>query len=162
MKLPTMAKVLRELLETSPGHQLSLEEKNGFIVDRECTDRDTRRLKRRIREAKVGIAPFLWTQLVNSKENGECPPRSRRQHQRKRGHPRVQASATRPNFGERPCACSRQERASHRSARSSASGAERGESILSENERLRKEVKALRMDLDIAKKAAAFFVRHGA
>jgi DNA replication protein DnaC len=54
MKLPTMAKVLRELLETSPGHQLSLEEKNGFIVDRECTDRDTRRLKRRIREAKVG------------------------------------------------------------------------------------------------------------
>jgi transposase len=41
-------------------------------------------------------------------------------------------------------------------------GAERGESILSENERLRKDVKALRMDLDIAKKAAAFFVRHGA
>jgi DNA replication protein DnaC len=54
MKLPTMAKALRELLETSPGHQLSFEEKIALIVDREWTDRDNRRLERRIREAKLG------------------------------------------------------------------------------------------------------------
>lgn len=44
------------------------------------------------------------------------------------------------------------------------SGAEAGnaaESVTAENDRLRRENKALRMDLEIAKKAAAFFARHG-
>lgn len=37
-----------------------------------------------------------------------------------------------------------------------------GESLTAENERLRRELKAAKMDLEIAKKAAAFFARHGA
>jgi DNA replication protein DnaC len=49
-----MAKVLRELLETAPGNALSFEEKLGMLVDREWTDRDNRRLARRLKEAKLG------------------------------------------------------------------------------------------------------------
>jgi transposase len=36
-----------------------------------------------------------------------------------------------------------------------------GESVTAENERLKRELKAARMELEIAKKAAAFFARHG-
>jgi transposase len=36
-----------------------------------------------------------------------------------------------------------------------------GESVTAENDRLKRENKALRMELDFAKKAAAFFARHG-
>lgn len=53
MKLHTMAKTFRELLETSPAHDLSFEEKIGMLVDREWTDRDNRRLSRRIKEARL-------------------------------------------------------------------------------------------------------------
>jgi DNA replication protein DnaC len=54
MKLHTMAKVLREILETAPGNALSFEEKVGMLVDREWSDRDNRRLARRLKEAKLG------------------------------------------------------------------------------------------------------------
>jgi transposase len=36
----------------------------------------------------------------------------------------------------------------------------RGESLISENERLKRELKAAKIDLQIAKKAAAFFAKH--
>ena len=49
-----MAKVLREVLIAAPGNALSFEEKVGMIVDREWTDRDNRRLSRRLKEAKLG------------------------------------------------------------------------------------------------------------
>jgi DNA replication protein DnaC len=59
MKLHTMAKVLRELLDAPPAHELSFEEKLGLLVDREWIDRDNRRLARRIKDAKlpVGASP---------------------------------------------------------------------------------------------------------
>jgi DNA replication protein DnaC len=49
-----MAKVLREILETAPGNALSFEEKLGMLVDREWSDRDNRRLERRLKEARLG------------------------------------------------------------------------------------------------------------
>jgi len=55
MKLHTMAKALRELLEAPPAHDLSFEEKIGLLVDREWTDRDNRRLARRIKDAKLPV-----------------------------------------------------------------------------------------------------------
>jgi DNA replication protein DnaC len=59
LRLPTMAKATRELMETSPGHQLSFEEKLGLIVDREWVDRDNRRLLRRLKEAKLATRASL-------------------------------------------------------------------------------------------------------
>lgn len=53
LRLNTMALALRELSASSPSHQLSFEEKLGLIVDREWTERDNRRLQRRIKEAKL-------------------------------------------------------------------------------------------------------------
>ena len=55
MGLHTMAKVLPEILATAPGSALSFEEKVGMLVDREWTDRDNRRLARRLKEAKLGV-----------------------------------------------------------------------------------------------------------
>lgn len=54
MRLHTMAKVLMEIQQTAPGNALSFEEKIGMLVDREWTDRDNRRLERRLKEAKLG------------------------------------------------------------------------------------------------------------
>ena len=59
MKMLTMAKVLRELLETAPSHELSFEEKIGMLVDREWTERDNRRLARRLKDAKLGVRASL-------------------------------------------------------------------------------------------------------
>lgn len=49
-----MAKVLRESMDAPPDHTLSFEEKIGLMVDREWTDRENRRLARRIKDAKIG------------------------------------------------------------------------------------------------------------
>jgi len=38
---------------TAPGHQLSFEEQLGIVVDREWTERDNRRLARRLEDAKL-------------------------------------------------------------------------------------------------------------
>jgi len=54
MRLHTMAKVLMEIQQSAPGNALSFEEKIGMLVDREWTDRDNRRLERRLKEAKLG------------------------------------------------------------------------------------------------------------
>jgi len=59
MKMFTMAKVLRELIETAPGNQLSFEEKIGMLVDREWTERDNRRLARRLKDAKLVVRASL-------------------------------------------------------------------------------------------------------
>jgi len=66
MRLHTMAKVLREILETSPAHELSFEDKVGMLVDREWSDRDNRRLARRIKEAKLAIEASLEDVVCDS------------------------------------------------------------------------------------------------
>lgn len=53
LRLNTMAHAVRELMDTAPGHQMSFEEKLGLIVDREWTERDNRRLARRLKDAKL-------------------------------------------------------------------------------------------------------------
>jgi transposase len=52
-------------------------------------------------------------------------------------------------------------KAQARAARGAEPGAA-GESVTAENDRLRRELKTLKQELEIAKKAAAFFARHGA
>ena len=59
MRLHTMAKAFRELLEMSPAHELSFEERIGMLVDREWSDRDNRRLARRIKDAKLPVHAAL-------------------------------------------------------------------------------------------------------
>lgn len=54
-----MAKVLREMVGASPAHELSFEARIGMLVDREWTDRDNRRLARRIIAAKLAIDASL-------------------------------------------------------------------------------------------------------
>jgi DNA replication protein DnaC len=53
LKMPAMAQATRELLESAPSHQLSFEDRLGILIDREWTERDGRRVARRIREAKI-------------------------------------------------------------------------------------------------------------
>lgn len=53
LRLNTMALALRELSTSAPSHQLSFEEKIGLLVDREWTERDNRRLQRRLKDAKL-------------------------------------------------------------------------------------------------------------
>jgi DNA replication protein DnaC len=53
LKMPTMAQATRDLLASAPSNQLSFEDKLGLLVDREWTDRDNRRLARRIKEARL-------------------------------------------------------------------------------------------------------------
>jgi DNA replication protein DnaC len=53
LRLTSMALAVRELMQSAPGHQLSFEEKLGIVVDREWTERDNRRLNRRIKDAKL-------------------------------------------------------------------------------------------------------------
>ena len=59
MRLASMALAVRELMETAPGHQLSFEEKLGIVVDREWTERDNRRLSRRLKDAKLATRASL-------------------------------------------------------------------------------------------------------
>src|SRR5690242_789504 len=59
MKLPTMAQATRELMQQAPSEQLSFEDKLGLVVDREWTDRDNRRVARRIKEARLGTSASL-------------------------------------------------------------------------------------------------------
>jgi DNA replication protein DnaC len=59
MKLVSMAQAVRDLMETAPGHQLSFDEKLGLVVDREWTERDNRRLSRRLKDAKLATRASL-------------------------------------------------------------------------------------------------------
>jgi DNA replication protein DnaC len=53
LKMHGMVKATRELIESAPAHQLPFEDKLGIIVDREWSDRDNRRVSRRIKEARL-------------------------------------------------------------------------------------------------------------
>jgi DNA replication protein DnaC len=59
LRMPTMAQATRELLESAPNNQLSFEDKLGLLIDREWTERDNRRIARRIREAKLSTRASL-------------------------------------------------------------------------------------------------------
>jgi len=58
LKLPHMAKALREHLDR-PGSGLSVEECTGLMVDCEWTERESRRVGRRIKDAKLGMQACL-------------------------------------------------------------------------------------------------------
>ncbi len=53
LRMPAMAQATREMLESAPSNQLAFEDRLGIIVDREWTDRDNRRVQRRIKEARL-------------------------------------------------------------------------------------------------------------
>ena len=53
LRLTGMAKALREQMETGEIGSLSFEERLGFMVDREMTERDNRRLGLRLKNAKL-------------------------------------------------------------------------------------------------------------
>lgn len=55
LKLQTLAKGLREMLEMPPDKQTSFEEKLGLLVDREWADRENRRVARRVKEARLSV-----------------------------------------------------------------------------------------------------------
>jgi len=59
MKMPSMAQAMRELLQSAPSNQMSFEDKLGLLVDREWTERDNRRVARRLKEARLGAAASL-------------------------------------------------------------------------------------------------------
>jgi DNA replication protein DnaC len=55
LKLHTFAKQLREMLEMPPDLQLSFEDRIGLLVDHEWTERENRRVARRIHEAHLSV-----------------------------------------------------------------------------------------------------------
>lgn len=55
LKLHALAKSLREMLDMPPDKQLSFEDKLGLLVDHEWTDRENRRVSRRIKEARLSV-----------------------------------------------------------------------------------------------------------
>lgn len=65
LRLPHMAAELRAQLDR-PGSGLGIEACVGLMVDREWTERDNRRLGRRIKEAKLGMQACI--------ENVRCSP----------------------------------------------------------------------------------------
>ena len=73
MKMLTMAKELRDLQATAPGNQLSFEEKIGMLVDREWTERENRRLARRLKDAKLGVRASLEDVVCDSARGIEKP-----------------------------------------------------------------------------------------
>lgn len=73
MKMPTMAKELRDLQAAAPGNQLSFEEKIGMLVDREWTERENRRLARRLKDAKLGVCASLEDVVCDSARGIEKP-----------------------------------------------------------------------------------------
>jgi DNA replication protein DnaC len=59
LRLPHMAKALRAQLERAVGSGLTVEECVGLMVDREWTERENRRLGRRVKDAKLGMQACL-------------------------------------------------------------------------------------------------------
>lgn len=55
LKLHTLAKSLREMLEMPPDKQLTFEDQIGLLVDREWADRENRRVARRVKEARLSV-----------------------------------------------------------------------------------------------------------
>lgn len=52
----TMAQAQRELMQSAPSEQMSFEDKLGLLVDREWSERDSRRVARRSKEARIGAS----------------------------------------------------------------------------------------------------------
>ena len=67
LRLPTMAQAFRDQLANAPGNQMSFSEQIAFIVDREWSDRENRRLARLMRAAKLSVSDA-------SLENIWCDP----------------------------------------------------------------------------------------
>jgi DNA replication protein DnaC len=59
LKLPHMAKALREQLDRATGSALTVEECVGLMVDLEWAERENRRTGRRIKDAKLGMQACL-------------------------------------------------------------------------------------------------------
>lgn len=59
MKMQTMAQATRELMQSAPSEQMSFEDKLGLLVDREWSERDNRRVARRLKEARIGAGASL-------------------------------------------------------------------------------------------------------
>ena len=59
MKLSTMAKAFREMSDRPHPHDMSFEESIGLLVDQEWTERENRRLDRRLRDAKLAMRACL-------------------------------------------------------------------------------------------------------
>src|SRR4051812_34658277 len=59
LKLPHMAYALREQLDRAVGSTLTVEDCVGLMVDREWTERENRRVGRRIKDAKLGMQACL-------------------------------------------------------------------------------------------------------
>jgi hypothetical protein len=80
LKLHAMADALRELLVSAPGSEMSFEEKLGLVVEREWTDRENRRLARRLKEAKLGMSACLedvWCEPGRGLDKAGLSPRRR-------------------------------------------------------------------------------------
>jgi DNA replication protein DnaC len=67
LRLTTMAQAFRDQLANAPGNQMSFSEQVAFIVDREWSDRENRRLARLMRAAKLSVSDA-------SLENVWCDP----------------------------------------------------------------------------------------
>jgi len=65
LKLTTMAEAFRRMLQSPPDQQLSWEEKLGLLIDREWSDRENRRLARRVREARLGVRAAIETSCAS-------------------------------------------------------------------------------------------------
>jgi DNA replication protein DnaC len=59
LKLVAMAEAFRDQLDRAAGSSLSLEECVGLLIDREWTERESRRSARRIKDAKLGMQASL-------------------------------------------------------------------------------------------------------
>jgi DNA replication protein DnaC len=59
LKLAIMARSFREMSEKPPTHDLTFEERIGMLIDHEWTERENRRLDRRLRDAKLGVRACL-------------------------------------------------------------------------------------------------------
>lgn len=59
LKLHGMVRALREQMNAPPGDHLSFDEQLGMVVDREWTERDNRRLSRRLKEARLSTNACL-------------------------------------------------------------------------------------------------------
>jgi DNA replication protein DnaC len=55
LKLHVLAKSLSQMMEMPPDRQLSFEDKLGLLVDHEWTDRENRKVARRIKEARLSV-----------------------------------------------------------------------------------------------------------
>lgn len=55
MKMPTLALALREMTQMPPDSHLSFEEKLGMLVEREWSERDNRKLARRVKQARLSV-----------------------------------------------------------------------------------------------------------